>query len=57
MEELERLLQKHDWHYGRSDDMRVWRSGLQENKEITEIMKSLGNTSEVQELYLKYRPY
>ena len=57
MEKLETLLKNHDWHYGRSDDMRAWRRGNESNKQIHSAMMELGNTPEVIELYNQHKPY
>ena len=57
MQELELLLQTHDWYHGRSDDMKAWRKGNEEFKVIHAMMKELGNTAEVTDLYSKYKPW
>ena len=57
MQELETLLEQHDWHYERSDDMRVWRSGAESTKQIHAVMAKLGNTPEVIKLYEQYKPF
>ncbi len=57
MEKLKTLLEQHDWHYGRSDDMRAWRRGNESNKQIHSAMMELGNTPEVIELYNQHKPF
>ena len=57
MQKLKTLLEQHDWHYERSDDMRVWRRGLESNKQIHTVMTELGNTPEVIKLYEQYKPF
>ncbi len=57
MQKLKTLLEQHDWHYERSDDMRVWRRGLESNKQIHAVMTELGNTPEVIKLYEQYKPF
>jgi hypothetical protein len=55
MQELETLLQNHDWYYEYSDDMSAWRRGNDNFKKITSLMTSLGNTAEVKEIYNRYK--
>lgn len=38
-QDFKELLTKHDWHYGKSDDDRVYRAGLEEEKHIKDLMK------------------
>ena len=60
LEELENSLKRHDWHYRRSEMYSVIVKGRDSWNGIQLLMnelKELGYEDEVQELYLKYRPF
>ena len=57
MEELEAMLQRHDWYYQYSDDHSVYKEGDAKSNQIYAKMKELGNTSEVKALFDKYNPH
>ena len=57
---LKDKLESHDWTYEYSDDMRYWRAGHAERKEINELMASLYNTPlmvEARLLYDEHNPF
>ena len=55
MKELEQLLKAHDFYFEYSDDHQVYLSGLAERKEISEKIKQLGTSKELEELLDKYK--
>ena len=57
MEELEKMLQSHDWMFQRSDDHSKYKRGLKQFNDINDKMNDLGVTDEVKALYNKYCPY
>lgn len=59
LEELEKVLQIHDWYYEYSDDHRVWCKGRDQNNAIMSLRKELekaGLKEQADLLYKKYRP-
>jgi hypothetical protein len=53
-QQLENLLKQHDWYYHMSDDHRVYKAGVEEEKQIRILMNQLGDEGKV--LYNKYKP-
>lgn len=41
IEEIKSLMQKHDWFFDYSDDMRDWRKGSAEKQEILSLMRKI----------------
>lgn len=39
--EIKELMQKHDWFFDYSDDMRDWRKGSAEKQQILKLMQSI----------------
>ena len=58
--ELEDQLSKHDWYYGYSDDIRVWRKGKEQSDNITNLYKKYisltGDKKEADRIYNTYAP-
>lgn len=58
LQQLEQLLKAHDWYYGRTEDPRVYRRGVEQHQVILAMIKELHGKdlgSEAQELYNQYR--
>lgn len=53
-ERFERLVTHHDWHYGYSDDHRVWSAGERSAKEIISLVQSLKDTEHGEAAQLLY---
>lgn len=47
-EEFQKLLDIHDWYYSSSDDMRIWKRGVDE---VNAIKLAMVGHSELYELY------
>jgi hypothetical protein len=59
LDELERLMQSHDWLYGYSDDHRVWQAGKAAEARLERICQELmdaGHEKEVRALWNRYCP-
>ena len=41
VDQIKSLMQKHDWFFDYSDDMRDWRKGLAEKQEILSLMRKI----------------
>ena len=53
---LETKLKTHDWYYMMSDDQRKYTRGIDQQREIRDILLKLDNSKEAKELYNKYAP-
>lgn len=59
LQDLERMMQTHDWLYGFTDDHRVWQAGLASEKRLHAACQELadaGHKEEVDNLYKRYCP-
>lgn len=41
IDQIKSLMQKHDWFFDYSDDMRDWRKGFAEKQEILSLMRKI----------------
>lgn len=41
IDQIKSLMQKHDWYFDYSDDMRDWRKGSAEKQEILSLMRKI----------------
>lgn len=58
LKKLEQLLNAHDWYYGRTEDPRVYRRGVEQRDVILATIKDLesqGLGIEANHLYNQYR--
>lgn len=58
LQKLEQLLKAHDWYYGRTEDPRVYRRGVEQREVILATIKDLeskGLGLEANDLYNQHR--